>query len=250
LFVELANSRIASLEAEAIEREKTKANAAAEERIRNTHLFDVNDEGRGDGTLTVAPGTLLFEPKKANPSRTMTIQCSQIKRVESGKSALQPPHVNLYLTSPATMGDGKVKKDDVIIFWTSSGGQGFPRKQTTGRHNRKRAQRDHRCLQDGSDKLTVNRPAQARRVSKNINLVHEDLVSLTCFSVYSDFGAAHLSRADQSVDASTHPGLKVIGLNQTGRTRDRKRDLCQRPGFEEPAERCARHGGNAYGSRI
>jgi hypothetical protein len=125
LFVELANSRIASLEAEAIEREKSKANAAAEERIRNTHLFDVNDEGRGDGTLTVAPGTLLFEPKKSNPSRTMTIQCSQIKRVESGKSALQPPHVNLYLTSPAMMGDGKAKKDDVIVFWTSSGGQGF-----------------------------------------------------------------------------------------------------------------------------
>jgi hypothetical protein len=125
LFVELANSRIASLEAEANERDKAKANAAAEERIRNTHLFDVNDEGRTDGTLTVAPGTLLFEPKKANASKTMTIQCSQIKRIESGKSALQPPHVNIYLTSPATMADGKVKKDDVIVFWTSSGGQGF-----------------------------------------------------------------------------------------------------------------------------
>ncbi len=125
LFVELANSRIASLEAEANEKEKARANAAAEERIRNTHLFDVHDEGRGEGTLTVAPGTLTFEPKKANAARTMTIQCSQIKRVESGKSALQPPHVNLYLTSPAMMGDGKAKKDEVIVFWTSSGGQGF-----------------------------------------------------------------------------------------------------------------------------
>jgi tetratricopeptide (TPR) repeat protein len=125
LFVELANSRIASLEAEANEREKAKANAAAEERIRNTHLFDVHDEGRGEGTLTVAPGTLTFEPKKANASRTMTIQCSQIKRVESGKSALQPPHVNLYLTSPPMMADGKAKKDEVIVFWTSSGGQGI-----------------------------------------------------------------------------------------------------------------------------
>src|SRR6185369_566734 len=125
LFVELANSRIASLDAEANERDKAKANAAAEERIRNTHLFDVHDEGRGEGTLTVAPGTLVFEPKKANASKTMTIQCSQIKRIESGKSALQPPHVNIYLNSPATMGDGKVKKDEVIIFWTSSGGQGI-----------------------------------------------------------------------------------------------------------------------------
>jgi tetratricopeptide (TPR) repeat protein len=125
LFVELANSRIAALEADANERDKAKANAAAEERVRNTHLFDVHDEGRGEGTLTVAPGTLLFEPKKANASRTMTIQCSQIKRIESGKSALQPPHINIYLTSPATMGDGKVKKDEVIIFWTSSGGQGL-----------------------------------------------------------------------------------------------------------------------------
>lgn len=125
LFVELANSRIASLEAEARERERAKVNAAAEDRIRNTHLFDVNDEGRTDGTLTVAPGTLTFEPKKANPKRAMTIQCSQIKRVESGKSALQPPHVNIYVTSPPMMGDGTAKKDDTIIFWTSSGGQGL-----------------------------------------------------------------------------------------------------------------------------
>ena len=125
LFVELANSRIASLESEANEREKAKANAAAEERIRNTRLFDVNDEGRTDGTLTVAPGTLTFEPKKTNPKKQMTIQCSTIKRVESGKSAFQPPHVNIYVTSPPTMGDGSTKKDEAIIFWTSSGGQGL-----------------------------------------------------------------------------------------------------------------------------
>ncbi len=123
LFVELANSRIATLESEANEREKAKSNAAAEERIRNTRMFDVNDEGRNDGTLTVAPGTLTFEPKKTNAKRQMTIQCSTIKRVESGKSAFQPPHVNIYVTSPPTMGDGTTKKDEVILFWTSSGGQ-------------------------------------------------------------------------------------------------------------------------------
>ena len=125
LFVELANSRIASLEADAGERERAKASAAAEERIRNTRMFDVNDEGRSDGTLTVAPGSLTFEPKKANAKKQMTIQCSQIKRIESGKSAFQPPHVNIYVTSPATLGDGTTKKDDVIVFWTSSGGQGL-----------------------------------------------------------------------------------------------------------------------------
>jgi hypothetical protein len=126
LFVELANSRIASLEAEANEREKAKATAAAEERIRNTHLFDVHDEGRTEGTLTVAPGMLSFEPKKANPKKNMTIQCSQIRRVESGKSALQPPHVNIYVTSPPEVGGGKSsKKDETIVFWTSSGGQGL-----------------------------------------------------------------------------------------------------------------------------
>lgn len=125
LFVELANSRIATLETEANERDKAKANAAAEERIRNTHLFDVHDEGRTEGTLTVAPGTLSFEPKKANAKKNMTIQCSQIRRVESGKSALQPPHVNIYVTSPPATGDGKAKKDETIVFWTSSGGQGL-----------------------------------------------------------------------------------------------------------------------------
>lgn len=125
LFVELANSRIASLEAEANERERARSNAAAEERVRNTRLFDVNDEGRTDGTLTVAPGTLTFDPKKANPKKQMTIQCSTIKRIESGKSAFQPPHVNIYVTSPPTLGDGTTKKDEVIVFWTSSGGQGL-----------------------------------------------------------------------------------------------------------------------------
>ena len=125
LFVELANSRIAALEADANERDKAKANAAAEERIRSTHLFDVHDEDRTEGTLTVAPGTLSFEPKKANAKKSLTIQCSQIKRIESGKSVYQPPHVNIYVNSPAVTGDGKEKKDEVILFWTSTGGQGL-----------------------------------------------------------------------------------------------------------------------------
>jgi Flp pilus assembly protein TadD len=119
LFVELANSRIATLEADANEAARAKANAAAEDRIRNTHIYDVRDEGNNEGSLTVAPGTLSFEPKKANAKRNMTIQCSEIKRIESGKSALQPPHVNIYLT-PAEKG-----KDRTVVFYTSSGGPGL-----------------------------------------------------------------------------------------------------------------------------
>ncbi|MEK6334623.1 MAG: tetratricopeptide repeat protein [Acidobacteriota bacterium] len=119
LFVELANSRISSMEAENAERDKAKANAAAEERMRNTHIYDVKDGGGTEGSLTVTPGTLSFEPKKANAKKSITIQCSEIKRIESGKSAFQPPHVNLYLV--ASPGG----KERMVVFFTSSGGQGL-----------------------------------------------------------------------------------------------------------------------------
>jgi tetratricopeptide (TPR) repeat protein len=119
LFVDLANSRVASLEAEANERDKARANAAAEERLRNTHIYDVKDGGGTEGSLTVAPGTLAFEPKKANPKKNITIQCSEIKRIESGKSAFQPPHINLYLVAPPG------GKERTVVFFTSSGGQGL-----------------------------------------------------------------------------------------------------------------------------
>ncbi|HEX3085720.1 MAG TPA: tetratricopeptide repeat protein [Pyrinomonadaceae bacterium] len=122
LFAELANSRIATLEAEANETARSRASAAADDRIRNTHIFDVLNEGRTEGSLTVAPGTLTFEPKKSNGKKNMTIPCSQIKRVESGKSALQPPHVNVLLNAPL---EGGKKDDTSVTFWTSSGGQGL-----------------------------------------------------------------------------------------------------------------------------
>ena len=118
LFVELANNRIATLEAEAREAARARENAAAEDRVRNTHIFDVMDGGRTQGSLTVAPGALSFEPKKANAKKSMTIQCSEIKRVEQGQSAFIPPHVNLFLT--AVNG-----KDRQIVFYTSSGGTGL-----------------------------------------------------------------------------------------------------------------------------
>jgi len=98
LFVELANNRIASLEAEAREAGKARENAAAAERARNTHLYDVQDASRTAGTLTVAPGTLSFEPRKQNEKKSQTIQCSEIKRVEQGQSAFVLGHINLYLT--------------------------------------------------------------------------------------------------------------------------------------------------------
>ena len=119
LFVELANSRIATLEAEANEAAKARANAAAEERNRNTHLFDVQDASRTAGTLTVAPGTISFEPRKQKENKNVTVQCSEIKRVEQGQSAFQLGHVNLYLTPI----DGK--KERQLMYYTvkpASGG--------------------------------------------------------------------------------------------------------------------------------
>jgi tetratricopeptide (TPR) repeat protein len=98
LFVELANNRIASLEAEGREAAKARENAAAAERARNTHLYDVQDASRTSGTLTVAPGVIAFEPRKQKENKNVTVQCSEIKRVEQGQSAFALGHVNLYLT--------------------------------------------------------------------------------------------------------------------------------------------------------
>ncbi len=67
----------------------------------------------------MAPGTLSFEPKKANAKRNQTIQCSEIRRIESGKSGFQPPHVNLYLTAPPG------GKERTVVYWTARGGQGL-----------------------------------------------------------------------------------------------------------------------------
>ena len=121
LFVDLANSRISALEVEAKENERKQLEAANDERIRNTRLFDVKHSDGTDGTLTVAPGAIAFEVRKRsekNDRKNVIFQCSEIKRVESGKSAFQPPHVNFYLTPL----DGKDRK---ISYFTSSGGQGL-----------------------------------------------------------------------------------------------------------------------------
>jgi tetratricopeptide (TPR) repeat protein len=116
LFVELANSRISTLEAEANARERANASAAAEELRRNTHVFDVRDGTGLEGSLTVAPGTVSFEPKKANAKRSVTIQCSEIQHIEQGQSAFQQPHVNLSLSGA---------KGRQMLFYTQSGGTGL-----------------------------------------------------------------------------------------------------------------------------
>ncbi len=121
LFVELANSRIASLDAETREREMAKLNAAAEERARNTRMFNVKDEGRTEGVLTVAPGAVSFEVRKRsekNDKKNLTLQCTDIRMVEAGRSQFQPPHVNFFL-QPV---NGKERK---IFYYTSSGGPGL-----------------------------------------------------------------------------------------------------------------------------
>jgi hypothetical protein len=112
LFVDLANSRIGSLEAEARERGKEKLAADAAERARNTKLFDVTGPS-GLGTLTIAPGSVSFEPKKRSKNDSNLIyECASIKRVEQGQSVLQPPHINLFVT-------GANGKDRQVMFYTS-----------------------------------------------------------------------------------------------------------------------------------
>jgi tetratricopeptide (TPR) repeat protein len=113
LFVEIANGRVAMMEGEAREREKATLSAAESERARNTHLFDVQDASRTAGTLTVTPGAVSFEPRKQNEKKSVTLQCSEIKRVEQGQSALVLPHVNLYL-APV---NGKERQ---LLFYTST----------------------------------------------------------------------------------------------------------------------------------
>jgi tetratricopeptide (TPR) repeat protein len=118
LFVELANNRIASLDAEGREAARARENAAAEDRARNTHLFDVQDASRTPGTLTVAPGVISFEPRKQKANSHVTAQCSEIKRVEQGQSAFVLGHVNVYLTPV----NGKERQ---LMFYTvvpASGG--------------------------------------------------------------------------------------------------------------------------------
>jgi hypothetical protein len=117
--VEIANNRIASLDAEAREAAKARESAAAAERSRNTHLYDVQDASKTAGTLTIAPGTIMFEPRKQKENKNVTVQCSEIKRVEQGQSAFALGHVNLYL-NPI-----EGKKERQLMFYTvkpASGG--------------------------------------------------------------------------------------------------------------------------------
>lgn len=92
--------------------------AAAAERVRNTRVFEVRDASKTSGWLTVAPGSVTFEPKKAQAGKNTTIQCSDIKHIEQGQSAVASPHVNLFLT--AVTG-----KEGPVVFYTSSGGTGL-----------------------------------------------------------------------------------------------------------------------------
>lgn len=91
------------------------AEMTAAERARNTRVFEVQDGSKTSGWLTVTPGLLSFEPKKAQAGKNLTIQCSDIKHFEPGQSTVKTPHVNLFLTS------GNATP---IVFYTSSGGTG------------------------------------------------------------------------------------------------------------------------------
>jgi len=114
LFVEIANGRVAMLEGEAREKANAKVAADEAERARNSHLFAVKDASGTEGTLTVTPGTLSFEPKKENPKKNMTIQCTELKRIEAGQSAFVLPHVNLFLTPDSA--NGKQSKGQLMFY--------------------------------------------------------------------------------------------------------------------------------------
>jgi tetratricopeptide (TPR) repeat protein len=117
LFVEIANGRVAMLEGEVAEKEKARVAAEAADRARNSHLYDVQDASKTSGTLTVTPGTLAFEPRKANEKKNMIIQCSEIKRIEQGQSAFVLPHVNLYMKAVGG-------KEKMVMFYTSTPASG------------------------------------------------------------------------------------------------------------------------------
>jgi hypothetical protein len=112
--VEIANGRVAMLEGEAREKANAKVAADEAERARNSHLFAVKDASGTEGTLTVTPGTLSFEPKKENPKKNVTIQCTELKRVEAGQSAFVLPHVNLFLTPDSA--NGKQSKGQLMFY--------------------------------------------------------------------------------------------------------------------------------------
>jgi len=118
LFVELANNRIASSEAEGREAARARESAAAADRARNTHLFDVQDGSRMPGTLTVAPGALAFEPRRQKENKNVNVPCSEIKRVEEGLSAFALGHVNRYLTAV----NGKERQLTFYTVKPASGG--------------------------------------------------------------------------------------------------------------------------------
>jgi hypothetical protein len=98
-------------------RNPASADVTAAERARNTHVFEVRDASKTSGWLTVAPGSLTFEPKKPQAGKNMTIQCSDINHIEQGQSAVASPHVNLFFTTVD-------RKEGPLVFYTSSGGTG------------------------------------------------------------------------------------------------------------------------------
>ena len=126
--MELANNRIATLEAEATNATKRKETPRQKSARRNTRMFEVKDEGGTDGTLTVAPGHVDVRAEESKRQETHDDSMSQIKRIEAGKSAFQPPHVNIYVTVTADLGDGRKERRRDIF--TSSGGHGLIRQNT------------------------------------------------------------------------------------------------------------------------
>lgn len=113
-FADLARLRVQQLSRPATYTLSDEA-AAAAERARNTRVFEVRDSSKTSGRLTIAPGSLTFEPKKTKEGKSITIQCSEIKYIEQGQSTVRQPHVNLFLNG----------QEKPVVFYTSSGGSGI-----------------------------------------------------------------------------------------------------------------------------
>ncbi len=111
-FAELAKSRVEQLTRPVSN--PASSDVAAAERARNTRTFEVRDSSKTSGWLTVAPGSVTFEPKRPKEGKSITIQCSEIKHIEQGQSTVATAHVNLFLNG----------KEAPVVFYTSSGGTG------------------------------------------------------------------------------------------------------------------------------
>jgi len=113
-------------EGEAREKDKAKESAAEAERAATRISLTSRTFRERPARLTVTPGALAFEPRKQNEKKSMTIQCSEIKRSKPASQLCAAPRK--YLLTPV---NGKERQ---LMFYTgtpASGGLFGPPKPAT-----------------------------------------------------------------------------------------------------------------------